>query len=172
MRHRRIVLALFACHAFFASPGCEVTSSFWRDDSNSVSSFYDRMTSTSCQHEWWQSYGEYFLSKGGVGRMRSGGRQEFEIDHAILREGRRGDLLRALRSDLLEMAADSGVTVHRPLRQLPAGGKAEGFEFDYSEGRIKGKVCVEIKPSEKAGEVDVTCVIDESDHCGLPQINS
>ena len=163
MRHRRIVLALLACHAFYASPGCEITSSFLTNDSGRVSSFYARMTSTSCQEEWGPRYAEYFLSKSGEGHARCGLHQELFFS-GTLREGRKGDLLRALRSDLLEMATDSGATVHRPAGERPAELQAGGFEFDYSEGRIKGKVRVEIKRSEKAGEVDFTCVIDESDH--------
>ena len=164
MRHRLIVLALLACQSLCSLPGCDLTSSFLRDDSNRVSSFYARMTSTPFQEEWWKRYGEYFLSTHGAMRARIGLTLTCSFEGAVLRDGREGDLLRALRSDLLEMATDSGATVHRPAGERPAELQAGGFEFDYSDGRMMGKVRVEIKPAGKAGEIDVTCVIHEGDH--------
>jgi hypothetical protein len=149
-------LWVWAWAALLLSAGCEITSF-------SLTSPPERGTALSRRlwagefHKRWDGYGEYFLSCGSHGHCFSGYDHSYSYAGAKLRKGRRNDLLRAIRTDLLEFAADSGVTVRRPIRD----NGSDGFEFDYAQGRNTGKVRVEIKPGEKEGTVDVICTITE-----------
>jgi hypothetical protein len=108
----------------------------------------------------WDSYQDYFESCESRGSQSGGFSHRYSCERARISPARRLDLLRAIRADLLELAADSGVTVERPIRDEVIDGHAVGFEFDYSQAGQTGRVRVKIKP---AGDdlVDVVCTIDE-----------
>jgi hypothetical protein len=143
-----------ACVLLFLPLGCGTCPLFTTEG---PTPFFLRLE----QASWWDRYEERLQPLRMDGSSLSGARQRFSCRETRLLTGTRADLLRILRTDLLELAADMGVTVHRPVRETIKDNLPQGFALDYSQGWRSGRICVEIQPGENEGTCYVTCSVDE-----------